>query len=318
MVGHHVPQGAGLLVEVTTRLHAHGFRRGDLHVINVVVVPERLEQRVGKATDQDVLYRFLAQVVVDPIDLLLFHVCQQALVQRLGTGQVGAEGLLHHQPAIGVPALLQQSRLAQALGHVTKEARGSGQVEDGIVGIGLGNALAHCCIGGVLEEVTLQIADAAAQPAPEVRIQRLVTGLALGLGLIADKGFQAVSEALVGIGIVVDADDLGTVVEQPVAQEVVQRRNQQALDQVTIGAEKEQRGWRCSGGFGAGAPFLGSGAGGDGRRIGHDRALSTRAAGAVPRDAARGRSTGERPGFYCGISTWPPKPKRMADKSLSA
>ena len=38
-----------------------------------VIVPERFEQHVGKTADKDVLHGFLAQVMVDAIDLLLAH-----------------------------------------------------------------------------------------------------------------------------------------------------------------------------------------------------------------------------------------------------
>ena len=41
---------------------------GDLDVVHIVGVPERLEQLVGEAQRQDVLHRLLAQVVVDPED----------------------------------------------------------------------------------------------------------------------------------------------------------------------------------------------------------------------------------------------------------
>jgi hypothetical protein len=40
-------------------------------VVDVVAVPERLEDGVGEAEDQQVLHRLLAQVVVDAVDLLL-------------------------------------------------------------------------------------------------------------------------------------------------------------------------------------------------------------------------------------------------------
>ena len=39
---------------------------GDLHVVDVVVVPHRLEQLIGEAQRHQVLHRLLAQVVVDP------------------------------------------------------------------------------------------------------------------------------------------------------------------------------------------------------------------------------------------------------------
>ena len=71
MVLEHVAHHPRLLVVLAPMLHAHGLRRGDLHVVHMVAVPQRLEDRVGEAEDQEVLDRLLAQVVIDAVDLVL-------------------------------------------------------------------------------------------------------------------------------------------------------------------------------------------------------------------------------------------------------
>ena len=78
MVRDHVAQRAGLLVELAARLDAHRLRRGDLHVIDAVAVPDRLEQPVGEAERHDVLHRLLAEIVVDAEDLVLVQRAQDA------------------------------------------------------------------------------------------------------------------------------------------------------------------------------------------------------------------------------------------------
>ena len=67
----HVAQRAGLLVVAAAPLDAERLGDGDLHVVDVAAVPERLEDAVGEAEDQDVLDRLLAEVVVDAVDLRL-------------------------------------------------------------------------------------------------------------------------------------------------------------------------------------------------------------------------------------------------------
>ena len=60
MVGHHVAQRPGRLVERTAFLHADRFGRGDLHVVDVFPAPGRLEQAIGEPDRHDALHGFLA------------------------------------------------------------------------------------------------------------------------------------------------------------------------------------------------------------------------------------------------------------------
>src|SRR5882724_10920955 len=71
MIGHHVAKRARSFVKAATVLDADGFGRGDLHVVNVVAIPERLDDVVGKAEDHDVLHGLFAEIVIDAVDLLL-------------------------------------------------------------------------------------------------------------------------------------------------------------------------------------------------------------------------------------------------------
>ncbi|MNH10907.1 hypothetical protein D3C79_703980 [compost metagenome] len=207
-------------------------------MIDVVVVPERFEQAVGKAADEDVLHRLFAQVVVDTVDLLFAHDLEQAGVERLGAGQVRAEGFFHHHPAKAI-GFVEQAGGAQALHHFAEKARRGGQVEHR-VGTGVAaNAFGDGLVGGLVEKVAGQVTDALGQARPELVIQALA-GAFTGLVALAHEGFQARGEFTVGGGVMVDADDPQALVEQAVAAQVVQRRHQQALDQVAIGAKQEQ------------------------------------------------------------------------------
>ncbi len=64
----HVPERPGLLVEAGSALDVDRLGDVDLHVGDVVAVPDRLEHAVGKPGHEDVLSRFLAEEVVDPVD----------------------------------------------------------------------------------------------------------------------------------------------------------------------------------------------------------------------------------------------------------
>ena len=99
MVRHHVAQRAGGVVETAAMADAEPFIDGDLDMIDVIAIPDRLEHAVGEAQHQDVLHRLLAEIMIDPVDLVLVDQFQQFAVQRLGRGEVGAERLFDHQPA---------------------------------------------------------------------------------------------------------------------------------------------------------------------------------------------------------------------------
>ena len=75
MVGHHVTQGASGIEVASTLLHADGFGICDLNVINVAAVPDGLEDGVIEAEHENVLHCLFAEVVVNPIDLVLRQHC---------------------------------------------------------------------------------------------------------------------------------------------------------------------------------------------------------------------------------------------------
>ena len=134
------------------------------------------------------------------------------------------------------------------------------------------NALGDGLVSGRVQEVAGLVVELFGQARPELFVQALGAPLTALVPLQHER-VQPVGERFGSGRIVVDADNAQVAVQQPVAAKVVQRRHQQALDQVAIGAEQKQ------------------GAGGRG----WDRLFS------------------HSPFF----STWPPKPRRMAERILS-
>ncbi len=65
----HVADHARLVVVVAPLLHPQLLGHGDLDVVDVAPVPDRLEDAVGEAEDEEVLDRLLPEVVIDPVDL---------------------------------------------------------------------------------------------------------------------------------------------------------------------------------------------------------------------------------------------------------
>ncbi len=73
-----------------------GFSHGDLDVIDIIPVPDRLKEGVGEAEGQDILDRLLAQVMIDAEDLTFIEDFGEVAVQGPGRVEVAAERLLHH------------------------------------------------------------------------------------------------------------------------------------------------------------------------------------------------------------------------------
>ena len=138
MVRHHVAERTGLLVELAALLHAHRLRHGDLHVIDPVAIPDRLEQSIGETERHDALDRVLSQKVIDPKDLVLVQRAQDAGVQFARRVQTMAERLLDHDaaPEPGLPvlvlALIGELRLAELFDRGAEEPIGDREVEDRI------------------------------------------------------------------------------------------------------------------------------------------------------------------------------------------
>ena len=95
----HVAQHAHAVVIGAAMADGHLFGGGDLHVIDEIAVPHRLEDAVGEAEHQHILHGLLAQVVVDAIDLVFGEDLVDGGVQLPGRLQAGAEGLFDDDAA---------------------------------------------------------------------------------------------------------------------------------------------------------------------------------------------------------------------------
>ena len=96
---HHVAIGAGLLVEGGALAEPQRLRHVDLHVVDEVAVPDRLEEAIGEAEGEDVLRGLLAEEMVDAENLVFGEDLVQLRVQRHRAGEVRAEGLFHDDAA---------------------------------------------------------------------------------------------------------------------------------------------------------------------------------------------------------------------------
>ena len=121
MVLHDVPQRARCFVEIATLLDAHRLRYRYLNVVDVIARPQRLEYGVGKTKRQDVLHCLFTEVMVDPVNLVLFENLVQSLVQLPG-GRPGApEWFLDNEAGRTARLGLVEAHLAERPGYLAKD-----------------------------------------------------------------------------------------------------------------------------------------------------------------------------------------------------
>ena len=94
MIGNHVAQGAGSFVKAAAMFHAHSFGGGDLHVVHVIAIPQRLDNVVGKTEHHQVLNGFFSQVMIDAVNLIFREHLLEVLVELFRRFQVMAERFL--------------------------------------------------------------------------------------------------------------------------------------------------------------------------------------------------------------------------------
>ena len=99
MVGHHVPQRAGIVKVSAAPLHPHRFRIRNLYVIDVAPIPDRLEDGVVEAEHHDVLHCLFTQIMINTVDLVFLQNGADAAVQSLGGFKILPEWLLNHYAA---------------------------------------------------------------------------------------------------------------------------------------------------------------------------------------------------------------------------
>src|SRR5262249_5301611 len=62
------PDRSYFFAEVAPPAYTEALCHGDLHALHVIAVPDRLQEGVGKAKVEHVLYGLFAQIVIDPED----------------------------------------------------------------------------------------------------------------------------------------------------------------------------------------------------------------------------------------------------------
>src|SRR3954469_1658353 len=110
MVLYNVADCAHFLVKCATTLHAKILGHCDLHTLDMIAVPDRLQKGISKSEKHHVVNGRFAEIMVDPEDVSLPKSLQQNGVELDCRIQVAPEWLLDDYPgsasAIGLSELL--------------------------------------------------------------------------------------------------------------------------------------------------------------------------------------------------------------------
>ena len=101
MVLHHVACRACCIIEVAATFDAQLLGDGNLHMPDATTPPEWLEQHIAETQRHQVLHRFLAQIMIDAIDLMFFEHSRNGLIDAFGRREIVTQWLFQHHARCG-------------------------------------------------------------------------------------------------------------------------------------------------------------------------------------------------------------------------
>src|SRR5258705_11865437 len=123
MIGNHVAESASMIVVSAARTDAKCFGGGDLQMIDIAAVPDRLEDAVGKAEDDDVLNRLFAEIMVDAVNLALVEHFSERAIESAGGFEIVAEGFLDNDATPMTAGFLNQPAGSELMHDFVNEVR---------------------------------------------------------------------------------------------------------------------------------------------------------------------------------------------------
>src|SRR5258706_13803219 len=128
MVLNHVAHGPGFIVIPSPVSHAQLFRNGQLYMINIIPVPERLENRIGKTRSKNILNSLFSKVMINAINLVLGKDVVKKFIEGFGRLQVAYKWFLNDDSCL--LRVGSKFMLGKVLGDRGEEARGYREIVD--------------------------------------------------------------------------------------------------------------------------------------------------------------------------------------------
>ena len=238
MVLNHVTHRPRGVVVTGASLHAEWLGGSDLNMGDMVVIPDRFEDRVGEAHHHDVLGRLLAEIMIDTVGVALGEDLADKPVEKLGRLEILSERLLDNdsRPTAGSGGV--QSALTEVIqddgeligrhGKVVKAIAPGAAFAVGLLHLGGEGAVSLGIVKG-----TLVVMDRGGKARPEF----LVEGCP---GKLSRRLLKFLAELLAGLLASCKADDRDRGRESPFGGKVIERRDQLAVRQISGCAENDE------------------------------------------------------------------------------
>ena len=123
MVLNHIPQCTCTIIETDAALESHRFGDSDLDMLDMLGVPQRFEQDIGKAQRQQILHRLFAEIMVDTENALFGEGGGDGIVDRARRRKIGAERLFEANAHL----VSSQSRRRKAGNGLLEQRRRCGE-----------------------------------------------------------------------------------------------------------------------------------------------------------------------------------------------
>src|SRR6202051_2967889 len=119
----HVADRPGVVVELPPPLDPELFCHRNLHTLDVIPVPDRLQKAIGEAKEQKIENRLFTEVVVDTKNSRFGKHGMKSGIQLLRRGKIVSKGLFDNDSRI-----FYAVRLCEKLDNICKKTGGNRQI----------------------------------------------------------------------------------------------------------------------------------------------------------------------------------------------
>ena len=246
MVLDDVACGADAVVVSGAPGHADVLGHGDLHMVDVIVVPDRLVHGVRETQRQHVLHGLLAKIMVDAEHARRVEHFGDHAIELLGAGQVMTERLFDDHTTPSALVAFRQTTVGQLTGHLRERARRHRHVERVIaaratVAVKLGDRVGQTLERFRIIERALYETDTGRKLLPSRFLERRT---AMRLHVLLDE----VLEMVLGPVAACEACQTEAWRQQATVGQIVDGGEQLLTGQIAGHAENHDAAWACDAG----------------------------------------------------------------------